>query len=108
MRKIKSDIGFWRQELKGLPKGICKTCGGKGKYKETFKHKNPIIHHCSSCSGTGNIKIRVKYIAETDYNRGLWNGNMYELISENESTYVILSQKNEMLQMEKKLFKSID
>jgi DnaJ-class molecular chaperone len=105
MRKIKGDTGWWRQELKDVPKGVCKMCGGKGRYKETFKHKNPVIHHCLNCKGTGNVKIRVKYIDETDINSGLWNGSTYDVISENEDSYVILIRKNEMLQITKKSFK---
>lgn len=103
MRKIKNKNG-WQQQLKDMPKGVCDMCGGKGRYKETFKHKNPIIHHCWKCNGTGNVKIRVKYIGDTNIDLGLWIFSLYEVISENEIDYVILNRKNEMLQIKKDMF----
>lgn len=107
MRKIKGDKGWWRQELKGLPKGVCELCGGKGKYKETFKHKNPVIHTCWKCRGTGVVKIEVRYIGNTDIEKGLSKFSRYEVISENEFYYVILSRRKEMLQIDKEMFDSL-
>jgi excinuclease UvrABC ATPase subunit len=107
MRKINGKKSWWLQELKDVPKGVCKMCGGKGKYKETFKHKNPIIHHCFKCGGTGIMKVRVKYTGKIDDNLGLWTRNIYEVVSENEDDFVILNSKKEMLQITKKLFELV-
>lgn len=108
MRTIKNGVGWSSRELKSVPKGVCNLCGGKGRYKETFKHKNPIIHHCLKCNGTGNVKIQVRYTGEIDMNRGLWSGSNYDVITENDSDYVILNRNKEMLQISKELFQLIN
>lgn len=107
MRKLDGNRGWWQQELKDVPKGVCSLCGGKGRYKKTFKHKNPVIHHCLPCKGTGNVKVRVTYVGESDQSRGLWSGSTYDVVSESESDYVIVSHKKEMLQITKEVFKLI-
>lgn len=107
MRKVKHGINRWN-ELDNLPKGVCKMCGGKGRYKETFTYKNPVIHHCFPCNGTGTVKIRVKYIGEFNDNIGLWSGSTYDVISESDSYYVIKNRNKDLLQITKDLFTVID
>lgn len=106
MRKIRKGKNRF-QDLKNVPKGVCKMCGGKGRYKETFTYKNPVIHHCLYCRGTGIVKIRVKYIGEFNDNSGLWTGSIYDVISESESDYVIHNRNKEMLQIAKDLFEIV-
>jgi ribosome-binding protein aMBF1 (putative translation factor) len=104
LRKIKHGSSYYSRYLKGLPKGVCDLCGGRGRYKETFKYKNAIIHNCRQCSGTGKVKIKVTYIGDNK-DLGLWKGFDYEVITESETSYVVLNRDKEMLQVEKSLFK---
>lgn len=111
MRKIRGDKRYrlWSTQLrKDVPKGVCNLCGGQGKYKETFKYKNPVIHTCWKCKGTGNVKMQVSYIGENNRELGLWKWGIFDLISENESDYVIKNKRNELLQMPRELFEFAD
>lgn len=103
MRKIKHGTNYGRH-LKDVPKGVCDLCGGKGRYKETFTYKNPMIHHCSPCRGTGRVPIRVKYIGETVDINSFWHGSFYDVISESDTHYVLRVNSKEMVQVEKELF----
>lgn len=106
MRTVKHGRNRW-QELKDVPKGVCNMCGGKGRYRETFTYKNPIIHHCLSCQGTGSVKTRVKYVGKFDDHNGLWTGSTYDVLSESESEYVVRNRNKELLQITKDVFEIV-
>lgn len=107
MRKIKGDHAWWRQTVKNVPDGVCSTCGGKGRYKRTFKHKNPIITFCIECKGTGKVDRRVRYLGESDYEGGLINDSNYTVISETEEDYVVSKNSTTLIQMKKELFETV-
>jgi len=56
LRKFKSTVTSWQRDIESTPEGLCKLCGGKGRYKITYKYKNPIFHLCWQCRGTGKEK----------------------------------------------------
>lgn len=108
MRKIQSNNRWTSKRLKDVPRGTCPMCGGKGRYKETFKHKAPIIHSCLECRGTGEVKPKVKYLGPTSYEDGLWKNKTYSVLSESGYNYVIAGPKGEMLQLPRHLFEEVD
>lgn len=60
MRKIRRHSKYYsNEEVKTAP-GVCSLCLGNGRYKETYKHKAPIIRHCLLCDGTGKVKVNIR------------------------------------------------
>lgn len=102
MRKINGHHGWNHQRLNGVPLGTCDLCGGVGRYKTTFKHKKEIISKCWQCTGTGFVKIKVKYSGEhqTDF----WPGSTYDLVTETDEHFVVISREKELVQVEKHHF----
>lgn len=100
MRKIRGD-NWWRQDAKNVPKGTCKTCAGAGRYKRTFKHKNPIITFCILCRGTGKVDIQVRYNGAGGSQ--LIKGDLYPIVSEGSDHYII-RRGRELEQMPKEWF----
>lgn len=104
MRQFRGDTG--RQEyLKNVPKGVCPLCGGEGRFRTTYKRKNPIISACWRCAGTGNIQIKVTYKGEMQ--AALWTGSDYPVISETDTHYVIINRDKQLVQVEKDNFELV-
>lgn len=95
MRTIRENDFYRRSELKDALPGVCRMCGGEGRYRVTYKHKAPIIHHCLYCSGTGKVKITF-----TDREGEDLPGGMY-LVSENEDSYIASDGRGQLTQLSK-------
>ena len=93
MRKIKGEKAWFRQEIKDVPLGTCPLCGGRGRYKETFRHKNPIIHSCLKCSGTGKVDIKVKYKGSMEFYNGFKTDSLYTVMKENDNHYILTDDR---------------
>lgn len=102
MRKLNGHHGSYQQRLNDVPLGTCDLCGGIGRYKTTFKHKKEIIAKCWQCTGTGVVKIKVKYTGayQTDFRPG----SKYQLIRETNEHFVVINRDKELVQVEKHHF----
>lgn len=100
-------MGRREPHAKKTDKGVCDTCGGAGKYKETFSYKNAIIRTCWYCKGTGKVPVKVRYIGESDFQNRLWWGEDYTVASEGDDHYVIRVGRDGLEQLGKELFKEL-
>lgn len=103
MRTIKGD-SYWLYDSKDTPKGTCSLCGGIGRYKRTYKYKNPVITSCLVCRGTGKVEIKVTYNGSGG--DALNERSKYDAISEGTDHYVI-RRGEELIQMPKEWFEEI-
>lgn len=94
MRQFREQVRY-SDDLKDAPRGVCKTCGGEGRYRVTYKYKAPIIHKCILCSGTGKVKVKVVPVERKFREDSLF------LVSENETTYTVSDLRGNLAQLSK-------
>lgn len=105
MRKLKGENPWYKQKIE-VPLGTCDLCGGIGRYKTTFKHKKEIIGQCWQCSGTGFVKIRLKYTGEQQ--PAFFTDAIYDMVNETEDSYVVIDRDKQLVQVPKHNFIKTD